>query len=919
MSTLSTNQIVVEYIIKEGDIQKAQQNFDKLTAAEKQAIIETKNLNDAIRKTGEESKKLGDQFKKTGEESVSGSTKTETALKAITGPIRQNREALSAFTSQLKVAGDAAVNAANKASAGFAGLEAKQKGNTAAANAFRASLGNVNTTLTTTASEGKKATDQVAGGLKGMEGLAGKLGPLLAGAFSVAAISAFTKQVIETTIKFEGYNKAIEFGSGSAENYAKNQEFLNNLINKYGLGLASTTEAYKSFLTASTLAGQSQEETNRQFEAVTKAGTVLKLTTDQMQGAFMAMGQMMSKGTVQAEELRGQLGERIPGAFSIMARALNVNEQQLGKMLEQGQVLSKTALPAFASELEKTFGPAAEKNLNGMVNSQNRFNNAIDGLVLAVGEKLEPFLKGAYDLAAGIANELAKVGKEAKKESADNLGLKRAESDIVKQLIKYGGEYTVQNAKFLRQQEAILLLMGMSAKIDAQQVLVTEKKLQAVGNLGGRAKLNLENAEKELAILKAEEEELTKIAGIEIKTAEDKKVLTEQDKKAIEDQYRIRLQNLELLKQIRQIELTLQGVPEAALIAQKEFLEKKYNLQLEYSGKVKDLTETEIKLTEKQAEKSLFDLNKYYEGLKMVNKTATADFAKDNTKLLDAEQNAGIIRMKNWSKMYEANLADEVKKKKKAEDEKAQASQIYYDLVGNSVQSLFQIQQQNIQNELSSLSQKYSEEIRLAGDNAQKVLELKKKQEQEEKALKRKAFEAQRLAAVAEVIFNVAPIIAKHLAKVITAPLAIAAYASAAAQIALIYAQPTPEFKEGTKGKPFKGGKAIVGEIGKEWVVTTSGQVYETPGVATLVDLPKGSQVIPHNEVIRAERYMGSKLMREGRGDGATGQVVERLMSIENTLSKLPITSLTMDERGFTKKIQTKSRETRILNNRFGN
>jgi glyoxylase-like metal-dependent hydrolase (beta-lactamase superfamily II) len=37
-------------------------------------------------------------------------------------------------------------------------------------------------------------------------------------------------------------------------------------------------------------------------------------------------------------------------------------------------------------------------------------------------------------------------------------------------------------------------------------------------------------------------------------------------------------------------------------------------------------------------------------------------------------------------------------------------------------------------------------------------------------------------------------------------------------------------YAEGTKGKPFKGGKAIVGEIGKEWVVTTSGQVYETPG-----------------------------------------------------------------------------------------
>jgi hypothetical protein len=275
--------------------------------------------------------------------------------------------------------------------------------------------------------------------------------------------------------------------------------------------------------------------------------------------------------------------------------------------------------------------------------------------------------------------------------------------------------------------------------------------------------------------------------------------------------------------------------------------------------------------------------------------------------------------MKNWSKIYEANLAEEVKAKKKAELEKAEATKMYYDLVANSVQSLYDIQQQNIQNELTSLNQKYSEEIRLAGDNQQKVMELNQKRQEEEKELRRKAFEAQRQAAIAEVIFRVAPIIAQQIAGVITAPLAIASYATAAAQIAFIAAQPVPEFKEGTKGKPFKGGKAIVGEIGKEWVVTTSGQLYETPGVATLVDLPKGSQVIPHHEVIKSERFMGSKLMNQGRSESATGQIVERLISLENTMSKLPITSLTMDERGFTKKIQTKSRETRILNNRFGN
>ena len=45
----------------------------------------------------------------------------------------------------------------------------------------------------------------------------------------------------------------------------------------------------------------------------------------------------------------------------------------------------------------KVDGKDAEKNLNGMVNSQNRFNNSIDNFVLSIGTKLQPFLQGAYD------------------------------------------------------------------------------------------------------------------------------------------------------------------------------------------------------------------------------------------------------------------------------------------------------------------------------------------------------------------------------------------------------------------------------------------------------------------------------------------------------------------------------------------
>ena len=39
------------------------------------------------------------------------------------------------------------------------------------------------------------------------------------------------------------------------------------------------------------------------------------LSADQTSGVLLALQQMISKGTVQAEELRGQLGERLPGAL----------------------------------------------------------------------------------------------------------------------------------------------------------------------------------------------------------------------------------------------------------------------------------------------------------------------------------------------------------------------------------------------------------------------------------------------------------------------------------------------------------------------------------------------------------------------------------------------------------------------------
>ena len=814
MSTLSQNNIVVNYVLNDDQVNKAKTAYDKLTDAEKKAVDETRKLNDQLKKTGQE------------------------------------------------------------------GSESAKK------------VGNEMNNITSLAKSG-----------------AG----LLAGFFAVSSLVAFKDRLIETTIKFEGYSKAIQFGSGSAENFAKNQQFLNDLIQKYGLGLASTTEAYKSFFNASTLAGQSQAETNRQFEAVTKAGTVLKLTTDQMQGAFLALGQMMSKGTVQAEELRGQLGERIPGAFSIMAKALGVNERQLNKMLEQGQVLSKDALPKFAAELEKTFGKDAEKNLNGMVNSQNRFNNSIDQLVLSIGTKLQPFLQGAYDLAAGIATQLAGIGQAAKKETTENIALKKAESDIAKKILDVSIQQGVQ---IDRRRAASELLIEIDAKIFNQLSKNADFRI-------AKDELGLKKGLEKLAILEKEETILTQIAGVEVQNAKAKEPLTDAELKALKEKYELQLKSLELARKDRELSGALANNPNAKLAAEKSFLDAKARLQEQYAGKGLKIQQLEIDNTKKEAQIADNELNEQFKIQQMEHYKIAETTEKDIEKARKASMDKTVSDNEEAAKKINANaekLADEeFKRIKKAEEEKAAIIQASYDLAVTTTNGLFNLQSQYAANEMERKQKQFDQEIKLADGNQQKIDEINQKRTAAEKEYREKEFRANQAQAVANVIFQTAAIVAKWASNPVTAPLAALTLGLQAAQIGIIMAQPVPEFAEGTKGKAFKG-KAIVGEKGTELVTTLSGKQYYTPPTVTLAQFDEPVHITPNHLLGLNDKYLSSQYFNNsGKKDTSGMQIVTELSEIKRELRSMPVAAISLDEKGFMKKVRTPNRSTTILNNRFKN
>jgi hypothetical protein len=106
---------------------------------------------------------------------------------------------------------------------------------------------------------------------------------------------------------------------------------------------------------------------------------------------------MISKGTVSAEELRGQLGERLPGAFNLAAKAMGVTTAELGKMLENGEIMAGDLLPKLALELNKTFGDKITGNVDSLQASTNRLSNTFTTAINNghIGEVFKTIIDGA--------------------------------------------------------------------------------------------------------------------------------------------------------------------------------------------------------------------------------------------------------------------------------------------------------------------------------------------------------------------------------------------------------------------------------------------------------------------------------------------------------------------------------------------
>lgn len=177
-----------------------------------------------------------------------------------------------------------------------------------------------------------------------------------------------------------------------------------------GIEFGVLANQYTKFAVAAKGTNLEGENTRKIFLAVAAAARVNKASNEQIEGTFLALEQMVSKGAVSMEELRRQLGDRLPGAVQIMADAVGVGVEELTKMVELGQV-SSDYLVQFAEQLDTRFGPGLELALKSTTTEIGRLQNATFQALLTFGKA------GFMESFTRLVQNLTEVLKSAEFES----------------------------------------------------------------------------------------------------------------------------------------------------------------------------------------------------------------------------------------------------------------------------------------------------------------------------------------------------------------------------------------------------------------------------------------------------------------------------------------------------------------------
>jgi len=239
----------------------------------------------------------------------------------------------------------------------------------------------------------------------------------LAGAYLTlnGLMNLFSKIVGDTT-KLDALNFTLKTIISNTFELAQTHIYLDKIVKNYGVNLVETTNSYVRFRAAVGQSNLTVKQGQDIFESIAKASAALGMSQEKTNDVFLALEQMLSKGSVMSEELRRQMGQHLPVAMTAMAAAakdagisVSGTTAELLDLMKKGKVAAETVLPFFATEVEKALGIEQLTKVDNLVAAQQRLTSAWMEFVKALAAT--PGLTAAYNTIADFTSSVANLIK----------------------------------------------------------------------------------------------------------------------------------------------------------------------------------------------------------------------------------------------------------------------------------------------------------------------------------------------------------------------------------------------------------------------------------------------------------------------------------------------------------------------------
>lgn len=234
-----------------------------------------------------------------------------------------------------------------------------------------------------------------AGVFGGPEGAIGALGGGLIGGVGGAvlggALGAQVGQVRKAAGGVAEYVAELNLAKGALGGvskdiveYNQNLDFAREISNKYAIRLIDVVKGLTGVTAAAKANNLTVKQTQAIYEGITVSGVAAGKSQEDLQALFLATTQVLSKGKASAEEISGQIGERIPGAVAKFAAANEMSLQQLAEAFQKGEV-TIAKFVRFTEQQGEDYAEVAESLASGPEKAGVRLQIALDEASEAYG------------------------------------------------------------------------------------------------------------------------------------------------------------------------------------------------------------------------------------------------------------------------------------------------------------------------------------------------------------------------------------------------------------------------------------------------------------------------------------------------------------------------------------------------------